>query len=1135
VRYEILESLSEQAYASKHWDEGYLIDSYLTRKHPETPIDSERVQSSREKAREIRVSKLNHWARTFTDAGKPEKALAFWRQLLEFDLPDSDRIRQTIRQIELELSAGGATRADGNFWRRLAVVAVLGAAAVVILGIIFGPRIWKGVSPAEPGQAANQTETSPVPTFTVSLTDSAQASVAATDASQPEAGSEETVSTGPSGITFNDRRVLNPQNQHLYLLIEEDKTWHGAREHCESIGGYLVTIQDASENEYVHGLFPDVPDGSGFLGASDEDEEGTWQWVTGEPWEFTNWAVNEPNNAQINDASGEDYLSLQQDSMWNDLDYGSSAPFVCEWGPGSPGFDPDVLIALEAIQGEEPDFQHNFDFWDLGISDDQIWIEDGRLMISSKEWGDMRYLELVDLVTDRFAVQFDLSILESGSDQGRCYVQSLNNPDGRPSESLRNILAGFTKSGHANLEHYQHPESWPAIAANRFQIADTNTITLLVLGDKVISLADGQVIYTVTDPDGDAIYYAHGLSAEGGIVCAFDNFRVWDLGKVDFSAAGMNSPIDPATRNALQIIQKEQPDYHSTDDNWGGMANSVENVSIENGNLVINNDNLSETDVSLPEDGRPDGDKFAIEFGLQLSEPGDRASCSLELGTGQIQLRNIFNSDGGVQIDHLVPDGEETTIGVGRFNAENPNTIKLIVLEDRISLFMNSQLVISEGDPKGSFFYTDGFFQAGHPVTCQFDNYKFWDLRDEALLKAASDLNPEVQTALEIITSEEPTYQTSFDTWEFGNPVENVSIENGTLLFTTANYQFPLVQISSIPSEYFAVEFDLTANQDIYCTFETYNGDDSDTLRRGLSAGFNPTGPVNIQHFVPPNDYINIADNRTYPFNSAGKYRMRLLFLGDQISAFINDELIYTAQNPDGVIPFKKQFLSTSPNGVCEFDNYKIWDLSDAPIFDTASDLPPEVQTALEIITTEEPRFSDDFEDQALDSWHGKVSIDDGKLHVTSENQQHSGMDVSNLYSDRFAVEFDARILDASPGGHCVFEASNKHDNDSTKREISVGFFARGTVELSHHVYPDGHLEIKGAVSPIDTSKSNKALLLFLGDQVSVFINGQLAFEARDSLGSTYYDFQALSANYSINCEFDNYRIWDLQFADIDP
>ena len=109
--------------------------------------------------------------------------------------------------------------------------------------------------------------------------------------------------------------------------------WRDARDHCASYGAHLVTIGSAEENAFVHtnfaSLTPEI-----WIGASDEDVEGDWQWVTGEDWVYTNWAPDEPNDY----LTGEDYAIMSWlHGKWADYrGYVDGAPvdwwpFVCEW------------------------------------------------------------------------------------------------------------------------------------------------------------------------------------------------------------------------------------------------------------------------------------------------------------------------------------------------------------------------------------------------------------------------------------------------------------------------------------------------------------------------------------------------------------------------------------------------------------------------------------------------------------------------------------------------------------------------------------------------------------------------------------------------------------------------------------
>jgi hypothetical protein len=136
--------------------------------------------------------------------------------------------------------------------------------------------------------------------------------------------------------------IENPANGHKYQRIDTALTWHEAKSYCEDRSQYLVTVTSSDENDFVFNHMYTEPNNEniwGWLGATDEANEGEWKWVTGEPWNYTNWASTEPNNY----GKGEHYLVHYLGSgEW--ADYGPplrpsvTLPFVCEWGGGFIGF-----------------------------------------------------------------------------------------------------------------------------------------------------------------------------------------------------------------------------------------------------------------------------------------------------------------------------------------------------------------------------------------------------------------------------------------------------------------------------------------------------------------------------------------------------------------------------------------------------------------------------------------------------------------------------------------------------------------------------------------------------------------------------------------------------------------------------
>ena len=90
-------------------------------------------------------------------------------------------------------------------------------------------------------------------------------------------------------------------SSHWYKAFVEDVSWHEAKARCEEMGGYLACVTTRMESRFITGL------GAGqtlWLGGTDEAREGTWTWVSGEPFVTDEWALNQPNAA----GDAEDYL-----------------------------------------------------------------------------------------------------------------------------------------------------------------------------------------------------------------------------------------------------------------------------------------------------------------------------------------------------------------------------------------------------------------------------------------------------------------------------------------------------------------------------------------------------------------------------------------------------------------------------------------------------------------------------------------------------------------------------------------------------------------------------------------------------------------------------------------------------------
>jgi hypothetical protein len=107
--------------------------------------------------------------------------------------------------------------------------------------------------------------------------------------------------------------IFSP-NPDCYDLTSFTTDWVSARNYCSESGGYLVSIRNATENEFVRQLaLSECETNNFFIGLSDELVEGEFVWADGSPLNYTNWSPGEPS-----DTEGEDYVEMWQQGQWND-------------------------------------------------------------------------------------------------------------------------------------------------------------------------------------------------------------------------------------------------------------------------------------------------------------------------------------------------------------------------------------------------------------------------------------------------------------------------------------------------------------------------------------------------------------------------------------------------------------------------------------------------------------------------------------------------------------------------------------------------------------------------------------------------------------------------------------------------
>ncbi len=110
--------------------------------------------------------------------------------------------------------------------------------------------------------------------------------------------------------------VTNPANRHNYCLTNPGK-WTEAKAEAIAAGGNLITINDQAEQDWVLQTFGNT--NRYWIGFTDENIEGNFEWVSDTTTSYENWLPGEPNNGYS--YADEHYTSMNwnEKGSWNDI------------------------------------------------------------------------------------------------------------------------------------------------------------------------------------------------------------------------------------------------------------------------------------------------------------------------------------------------------------------------------------------------------------------------------------------------------------------------------------------------------------------------------------------------------------------------------------------------------------------------------------------------------------------------------------------------------------------------------------------------------------------------------------------------------------------------------------------------
>ena len=108
-----------------------------------------------------------------------------------------------------------------------------------------------------------------------------------------------------------------------FKAVPGKRTFAQAETMCIAWGGHLASVHNAAENNVgLSQAMARCGTGQSWIGLTDIVKEGAYAWTDGTKTDYTNWAKNEPNDAQKN----EDRAHMLDGGKWNDISNSATMP-----------------------------------------------------------------------------------------------------------------------------------------------------------------------------------------------------------------------------------------------------------------------------------------------------------------------------------------------------------------------------------------------------------------------------------------------------------------------------------------------------------------------------------------------------------------------------------------------------------------------------------------------------------------------------------------------------------------------------------------------------------------------------------------------------------------------------------------
>ena len=162
---------------------------------------------------------------------------------------------------------------------------------------------------------------------------------------------------------------------HSYQVYPDSMHWEDAKKYCEQLGGHLVSITSAAEQEFLESYMQDKTRGIYMVGLH-RDLDDLQTWVTGEAVSYANWGNNAVDNANgrqnigvftTKESSGTNYQGLPYTINYGEWDdhFDEGFGFICEWDTVVPKREKHIAGQRYSFNGKE------YAFFDDGMTWEQ--------------------------------------------------------------------------------------------------------------------------------------------------------------------------------------------------------------------------------------------------------------------------------------------------------------------------------------------------------------------------------------------------------------------------------------------------------------------------------------------------------------------------------------------------------------------------------------------------------------------------------------------------------------------------------------------------------------------------------------------------------------------------------------------